>query len=148
MPDVSAAGTASLHRLAACLKQHSSTLTPYLPGLLAATVLKLHAAANPLLLGCFTPSDGQADEVLVLLAGLHEALQQCQLDDGVLRGCVALRFALLLEQQGDLEQASTIIHQVSCGKRLHAQSRRNLGADATLPLLLVTGSLAGVTLVR
>lgn len=106
-------GEASLRLLATYLKQHSKPLAAQLPGLVAAAAVKLHAAAEQLLQGCFSQSDGQSDTVLLVLDGLHEALQQCGCDDGVLRGCVAIRLALLLEQRGELHHARLVIQQVS-----------------------------------
>lgn len=106
------AGEASLLRLATCLQQCGQGLGGHLPGLVTAAALKLHAAAAQLLQGCFSQSDGHSDTVLMVLEGLHEALQQCNCDDGVMRGTVALRLVLLLVQQGGLDQARTVIQQV------------------------------------
>jgi hypothetical protein len=99
-------------RLASCLKQHSAALAQCLPGLLAAAAIKLQAAAGQLLQGCFSTHDGQAGLVQAVLEGLHEALQQSKCDDGLLRGCVAVRLALMLQPQQELDAAVVVVQQV------------------------------------
>jgi hypothetical protein len=107
-----ATGDTSMLRLASCLKQHSAALAQCLPGLLAAAAIKLHAAAGSLLQGCFSTNDGQAGLVQAVLEGLHEALQQSNCDDGLLRGCVAVRLALMLQRQQELDSATVVVQQV------------------------------------
>jgi hypothetical protein len=103
-----------MQSLASCLKQHSASLARCLPGLLAAAAVKLHATAGQLLQGCFSTSEGQAGLVQTVLEGLHAALQQSDCDDGLLRGCVATRLALMLHQQEQLDAAISVVQQVRC----------------------------------
>lgn len=107
-----AAGDATLQQMAECLKQHSAAVAQRLPGLLAAAAIRLHTAAQHMLQGCFGVADGQPGRVQLILEGLHEALQQSECDDGVLRGCIALRLAGMLQQQQELDSAITIVQQV------------------------------------
>jgi len=48
-----------------------------------------------------------------VLEGLHEALLAADSSDGILRGSVAIRLALLLEEQGHISKAREVIRQVS-----------------------------------
>lgn len=111
-----AAGNASLQKLASCLREHSAALAQCLPGMLSAAAVKLHAAAAQLLLGCFSIYDAQAALVQTVLEGLHEALQQSKCDDGLLGGCVALRLAVMLQEQRELDAALVVVQQVRVGQ--------------------------------
>lgn len=104
-------GKASVLQLAAALDSHSATLAASLPSLVAAAALRLHEAASRLLPGCFEDADAQLPGVLSVLRGTHAALQHSDHSDGVLRGCVALRLALVLEQHGQLVQALAVAEQ-------------------------------------
>ncbi|KAF6254574.1 hypothetical protein COO60DRAFT_303336 [Scenedesmus sp. NREL 46B-D3] len=79
--------------------------------MLSAAAVKLHAAAAQLLLGCFSIYDAQAALVQTVLEGLHEALQQSKCDDGLLGGCVALRLAVMLQEQRELDAALVVVQQ-------------------------------------
>jgi hypothetical protein len=106
------AGDAAMQHLAAMLVQHSTALSTCKPSLLAAAALELHAAAGPLLQGCFSKADSNADASQAVLAGLHAALQGSAHTDGVLRGSVALRLGSLLQQQQQLGDAFLVVQQV------------------------------------
>jgi hypothetical protein len=110
----SAARVASILQLAAALDSHSATLAASLPSLVAATALRLHEAATLLLPGCFEAADAQLPGVLGVLRGTHAGLQHSGHSDGVLRACVAVQLALLLEQHGQPEQALAVAAQVTC----------------------------------
>lgn len=107
------AGDAAMQQLAAVLVTHSTALGSCAPSLLAAAALELHAAAGPVLEGCFSHADGNADLVQAVLEGLHAAMEHCGVHtDGVLRGSIALRLAALLEEQQQLEQGIEVVGQV------------------------------------
>lgn len=123
---IAPSGDATIHSLASCLKLHSAALARCLPGLLAAAAIKLQAAAAQLLQGCFSACDGQAELVQTVLEGLHEALQQSDCDDGLLRGCVAVRLALMLQQQQELDAAIAVVQQVRvCNVACHHYTSRH-----------------------
>jgi len=107
------AGESSLQQIAAALKAHSQALAVRLPGLLLAAAAKLYATAAPLMQNCFSTSHGSTDLMAEVLEGLHEALLAADSSDGILRGSVAIRLALLLEEQGHISKAREVIRQVS-----------------------------------
>jgi hypothetical protein len=107
-----------MQQLAAVLVTHSAALGSCASNLLSAAALELHAAAGPMLEGCFSQSDGNAEVVQAVLEGLHAALEHCAYGvatDGVLRGSIALRLAALLEQQQQLDRAVEVVYRVSHG---------------------------------
>lgn len=70
-------------------------------------------AATRLVPGCFSAAAPlECTTMLGLLQGVHAGLQHSGHDDAVLRGCVALRLAVVLAQQGQLENALTVARQV------------------------------------
>lgn len=101
-----------MQQLAAALVKHSAALGDYKQRLLSAAALELHAAASPLLKGCFLLTDGEAQAMPDLLEGLHAALDHSHHADGVLRGGVAVRLATLLEQQQQFQRALVVVQQV------------------------------------
>eukprot|EP00775_Hariotina_reticulata_P005829 gene5829-6070_t len=80
-------------------------------GLLLGVAARLHATAAPLLQSCFSTSDGETELVFEVLEALHVALQAADSSDGILRGSVAIRLALLLEEQNHISRARDVIRQ-------------------------------------
>jgi hypothetical protein len=107
-----------MQHLAAVLVQHSQVLGSSSASLLASAALELHAAASPMLQGCFGHTDSNAELVQQLLEGLHAALQHSGHVAGVLRGSVALRLAAVLEEQQQLDRGLEVVQEVR--NRLHA----------------------------
>lgn len=109
-----------MQHLAAVLVQHSEALGSCSHSLLAAAALELHAAASPVLEGCFSQADSNAELTQALLEGLHAALQHAGHVNGVRRGSVALRLAALLEEQQQLGSGLEVVEQVSNAAARHA----------------------------
>lgn len=104
-----------MQALAAMLVRHSLNLGSSCPRLVAAAAQELHAAASPVLQGCFSLSDSNAELVHALLEGLHAALQHSGHADGVLRGTVTLRLARILEEQEQHSRGLEVAQQVRPG---------------------------------
>lgn len=101
-----------MQHLAAVLVQHSQVLGSCSASLLASAALELHATASPLLQGCFSLADSNAELVQQLLEGLHAALQHSGHVDGVLRGSMALRLAAVLEEQQHSDRGLEVVQEV------------------------------------
>lgn len=97
----------------AVLLSHACTAATKHPSLVAAAALALYGAANtPLLQASFCAADERAGSALAVLRALHAAFKACGLEDGLLRGAVGVRLALLLEDCGELEEARAVSWQV------------------------------------
>jgi hypothetical protein len=119
------AGESAMQHLAAVLVQHSQVLSSGSASLLATAALELHAAASPMLQGCFSLTDSNAELVQQLLEGLHVALQHSGHVDGVLRGSVALRLAAVLEEQQQLDRGLDVVQEVRSWMHAVVNTRRS-----------------------
>jgi tagatose-1,6-bisphosphate aldolase len=101
--------------MCAALEAHASAAASQLPALVAAAALALHSAADALLLrDAFCHADARAAGALRVLSALHAGFEAGGVDDGLLRGGVAVRLALLLAEEGQLPEARVVIKQVRC----------------------------------
>lgn len=124
----SAPGVAALKRLGSEISAavHEASVVMQLQDVLSDASLALLQAARPLLDGVFCTADKEAATALELMAALHETWQAVGMDDGLLRGSVAVKLGGLLEQTGELHRAREVAGQVRLGYlhwlrlRLHA----------------------------
>jgi len=105
------ASSGAIDQMTAALLEHAATAADRMPGLVTAAALALHSAADARSLHAFCLTDARAADTMRVLRALHGAFEACQLQDGLLRGSVAVRLGLLLEKQGQLSQARAIAGQ-------------------------------------
>jgi hypothetical protein len=131
-----AVNPSSISQMAAALQEHAAAAAAQLPSLVAAAALALHSAADAhLLRGGFCCADAHAGDTLELLRALHAAFEACALDDGLLRGGVAVRLGVLLEERGELPSARLVAKQAVDAleqSRCEAASQRRGAADEHL----------------
>jgi hypothetical protein len=110
---------AARERLCDSLLANAEAAAVEAPALVAAAALALHAAAGaPVLRDALCGADARAGDALRVLRALRAAFEACDAGDGALRGCVAVRLGLLLEEQGELGEARAAAQQVGHSRRL------------------------------
>lgn len=109
------AGEDAASQLSACLQQHSAAAATSCPALVAAAGHLLLSTVSDAAQATSCMSDTAGQPVCVALRGMHAAFQAAALEDGLLKAGVGLRLALLLTDQGLVEEAQGVVAQVRGG---------------------------------